>query len=441
MNITSSYAVEILKAKKIFKATIDIYRAALSYCIEVFNREWSNITSVNGKHSQFNFAERLIHNTKNNEAKYDFDSRFKKFPCYLRRAVIQASLGIVSSYQSNLKNWKENGKVGAEPRLQLRHYSMPCFYKKDMFIFSEEDDSAYLKLYINNDWVWYKVKLLHTDLRYIKKHLKDIEPSAPTLEKRYGTYYLRFAFTQEVKLSKVSVKDQLVCSVDLGLNSDAVCSIMSSDGTVLARKFINFASEKDHLYTVLNRIKKQQRNHGPKSIRGFWKYATRLNDELTKKISNAIIDFAVLYSVDVIVFEHLDFKGKKAKGSKKQKLQLWRKNGIQNYTEHKVHRYGMRISHICAWGTSKLAFDGSGKLERDNNNKALATFSSGKQYNCDLSASYNIGARYFIREIFKPLSVTVKSQLQAKVPEVERRTSNTLNTLKRMVSELSLLCA
>ena len=142
----------------------------------------------------------------------------------------------------------------------------------------------------------------------------------------------------------------------------------------------------------------------------------------------------------MIVFEYLDFKGKKAKGSKKQKLQLWRKNGIQNYTEHKAHRYGMRISHICAWGTSKLAFDGSGKLERDNNNKTLATFSSGKQYNCDLSASYNIGARYFIREIFKPLSATVKSQLQAKVPEVERRTLNTLNTLKRMVSELSLLC-
>ena len=38
-------------------------------------------------------------------------------------------------------------------------------------------------------------------------------------------------------------------------------------------------------------------------------------------------------------------------------------------------------------------------------NRALAVFRSGKQYNADLNASYNIGARYFIREITKPLSV------------------------------------
>ena len=131
----------------------------------------------------------------------------------------------------------------------------------------------------------------------------------------------------------------------------------------------------------------------------------------------------------MIVFEHLDFKGKKAKGSKKQKLQLWRKNGIQNYTEHKAHRYGMRISHICAWGTSKLAFDGSGKLERDNSNKALATFSSGKQYNCDLSASYNIGARYFIREILKSLDESSRLLIEAKVPQCSKRSTCTFSTL------------
>ena len=439
MDITSSYAVEILKDKKIFKATVNIYRAALSYCIEAFNKEWSDITSIKGELNQFCFAERLIHSTKNNMAKYDFDSQFVKFPSYLRRAVTQAALGAVSSYQSNLQKWKSKGRKGSEPRLQLDRYSMPCFYNKGMFISSKEDDSAYLKLYINNDWVWYKVKLLHTDVRYLQKRWKEVEPSTPTLEKRYGKYYLRFAFKQNIELSKESVEDQLVCSVDLGLNSDAVCSIMTSNGTVLARKFINFSSEKDHLYTVLNRIKKQQRKLSSQSAKGFWKYATHLNNELAKKISNAITDFAVLYSVDVIVFEYLDFKGKKVKGSKKQKFQLWRKNGIQHYTEHKAHRSGIRISHICARGTSKLAFDGSGKLERNENNHALATFSSGKQYNCDLSASYNIGARYFIREILKPLPVTVKSQLQAKVPEVERRTLNTLSTLKKVVSELSLM--
>ena len=40
-----------------------------------------------------------------------------------------------------------------------------------------------------------------------------------------------------------------------------------------------------------------------------------------------------------------------------------------------------------------------------------------------LSASYNIGARYFIREILKPLPETERSSLEAKVPAVKRRTS------------------
>lgn len=35
----------------------------------------------------------------------------------------------------------------------------------------------------------------------------------------------------------------------------------------------------------------------------------------------------------------------------------------------------------------------------NDNNHALATFTTDNKYNCDLSASYNIGARYFIREL------------------------------------------
>ena len=220
-----------------------------------------------------------------------------------------------------------------------------------------------------------------------------------------------------------------MCSVDLGLNTDAVCSILKYDGTVLARKFINFASEKDQLYRALNRIKRFQRKHSSQNVGGFWAYTRRLNDELARKVANAITEFAAINGCDVIVFEHLDMQGKKTKGSKKQRLHMWKRNMIQDLVTHKAHRLGIRISHICPWGTSALAFDGSGKLARDESNHALATFANGKRYNCDLSASYNIGARYFIREIFKTLPVTVRSQLEAKVPEAGRRTSCTYATL------------
>lgn len=103
----------------------------------------------------------------------------------------------------------------------------------------------------------------------------------------------------------------------------------------------------------------------------------------------------------------------------------------------KAHCCGIHISHICAWKTSKLAFDGNGALKRDETNHATATFASGKQYNCDLSMSHNIGVRYSARDLLKPLSVIAGSPLLAKVQDAERRIQVTLATLKALYHDLS----
>jgi transposase len=86
--------------------------------------------------------------------------------------------------------------------------------------------------------------------------------SAPTLEKRHHKYFLRFTYTEEVTLTKTPVKEQVICSVDLGINTDAVCTIMRADGTVLGRRFIDHPSEKDRMYRALGRIRRFQREHG-----------------------------------------------------------------------------------------------------------------------------------------------------------------------------------
>lgn len=104
--------------------------------------------------------------------------------------------------------------------------------------------------------------------------------------------------------------------------------------------------------------------------------------------------------------------------------------------EHKAHRKGIRVSHICAWNTSKLAFDGSGKVLRGKDARfdayELCKFNNGKIYNCDLSASYNIGARYFIRGLQKSISEREWSDIVAKVPECEKRTLTTYSTLIKL---------
>lgn len=111
-----------------------------------------------------------------------------------------------------------------------------------------------MKLYQENDWVWVPVKLRKTDIDYINRYWDTCkDKSAPILEKVHKKYYLRFAFKEVVALSETPIAEQVICAVDLGINTDAVCSIMKSDGTILARKFIDFASEKDRMVHAMIR--------------------------------------------------------------------------------------------------------------------------------------------------------------------------------------------
>lgn len=433
MKIISSYGIEIKQMNKLFRTTVFIYNKAVTFCINVFEKEWEDIKPLK-KLKRTQYAENLIHTTKNNKAKYDFDSKFYKMPSYMRRSVINTALGHLSSYYSNLNNWKEKGCKNKKPTLQKHLNQFPTFYKDNMYK-SNGDDTVQLKLYIQNDWKWVTVKLKHTDMQYIRKHLQNAKMTVPTLEKRHHKWFLRFVFEENSKLKYT--KDKIL-SVDLGVNTDAVCSVMKKDGTILQRKFINFPSDKDQLTHTLNKIKGISQKYGPHNTTKLWRYAKHLNDELARKISNAIINYAVQQDIDVIVFEHLNFKGK-SYGSKKQKLTLWKKNSIQKYVEHKAHRKGIRISHVLARNTSSLAFDGSGKLQRNKYNHSLTTFSNGKIYNCDLSASYNIGARYFIREIQKSISERKWSCVQAKVPVSMKRSKCTYNTFLEILDVLKVL--
>ena len=411
MKITSSYGVEIRKADGPLSVTLKIYREAVRVLALFYDTVWEDISAVEGGKKRFNYAEHLVHSTKRNRAVYDFDCLFPKMPSYLRRSAITHALGTVSSYRTRLAQWEEGGRRGKSPVLGERTHAMPVFYRGNMYR-EAEGDQAFLKLYNGKDWVWVSASLLHTDMEYLRKHWTGVKASAPILEKRHRKYFLRFSFEEERKLTDRPVQEQRICAG----------SIMEADGTVCARKFIDFADEKDRLWKVLNRIRKKNREHGPKSAVSLWKYAARCNDELAKKIAAAIVRFAQENHADVIVFEHLDIKGK-IRGKRKARLHMWKKRGVQKTCGHMAHRKGIRIARVCAWKTSRLAYDGSGEVERDPDNHSLCTFTNKKRYNCDLSASYNIGARYFIRELTKPMPATAWSVLEAEVPAVRRRSS------------------
>lgn len=274
---------------------------------------------------------------------------------------------------------------------------MPTFYKGNMYVpFTENGNEVELKLYIDGKWQYKKFALRQQDLKYIRD-FRDANMGKlqnPVLEYIYGRFQLRYG----IKILGFTlpegkkIKDRKVMAVDLGINSDAACTVMCGDGTIVAREFINFVSEKAGLYTLLGRKKKLQ------SMSGNYKFApvkkivakiNGINDNLCNQTVAKIIKFARNYGVDVVVFEHLDFKG----SSYGEKVHYYRKKSIISKVCSKLHLYNIRYDTVCAWNTSALAFDGSGKVKRDKDNHALCTFTTGKRYNCDLSASYNIAAR------------------------------------------------
>ena len=406
----------------------------VDFFIKAALAEWEYISQVKSPLERQRIIEVLTHKTRTNpEPKYKFDLNFYKFPSYMRRAAITEAIGKVSSYKSNYENW-QSIQQGKEPGPPKAGKVYPAMYRDNCFV-RTGTNTARLKVFINNTWDWLNIELKNTDVNYIQRHCKNCKECVPTLRRRGKNWYLDFTYEEEVKIQERKIQQQIIIGVDLGINNDCVCSVMKSDGTIIGRKFLDLSREKDCLNHALNRIRKAQQ-HGAVSTPRLWAKAKGINTHIANLTANFIVDIAMRYNVDTVIFEHLELTGRK-RGNKKQKLHHWKAQTVQAIVAHKMHRLGKRISHICAWGTSKLAYDGSGEVERDEKNYSMCKFSTGKKYHCDLSASYNIGARYFIREILKSLPVTLRLDMEAKVPSCVKRTTSTLSTLISLNAELA----
>ena len=107
MKIMSSYAIKLNGDLKALETSIVIYREALHFVIPIVNTHWNEMKGFEYATQRMTYTEKLVHTTKNNNARYPFDVEFPKFPTYLRRAALNRAIGIVSSYRSNLANWEE----------------------------------------------------------------------------------------------------------------------------------------------------------------------------------------------------------------------------------------------------------------------------------------------------------------------------------------------
>lgn len=440
MRLTTSYKMKLTGDFKALETSLAIYRQTLTFLIPIIEATWEELSQYEFVNQKYNQIEKWVHSNQNHQARFDFDQQFPKLPSYLRRSAISKALGIVSSYHSNLANWEVNPK-GQAPKLQLVHYEYPAYYKGNLFKnFDPIHQTIELKVFKNGDWVYEQYGLKQSDCTYYKHYLADKKQNVPILQKKGRRFYASFSYEENTVLVPEESIDK-ICSVDLGLDTDATCSIMDKAGTVYARKFISFSKEHDRLHTQLGRIKRNQKR-GSRHNKTLWRKVSGVSQDIADKTAIAIFDFGKEHGVDVFVLEYLDFKGKKAI----KRAHFWRYKRIYKVLTQKAHKYGLRISRVNARNTSRLAFDGSGWAKRGseiapNTPYSTIQFATGKFYNADLNASYNIGARFFIRYLLKTVTATQRLALEAKVPQVAKRSTCTLSDLINLRSALAVLTA
>ncbi|MGK7926764.1 MAG: IS200/IS605 family accessory protein TnpB-related protein [Spirulina sp.] len=398
--------------KRLMVLTILEYRRYLKPLVLIINAQWLKLSDLTTK-ERVNTIEKVIHQTaKNPEPQHRYFQSvvskypsFRKFPSYLRRAAIADAIGIVSSFQTRYREWQSGKRKHSfcrPPKLTALCQSYPALYKGQQIRYGEDYRDVQIKVWNGYDWVW--TKKIAIKKQGLNRHrVEGNEIQSPALVVNKKTCQL----SMPVKVKKIEREESAyVCSVDLGINNAATVAIVGADGTVKARKFINPARDIDRRnrrkMKIARKANQSARITGQKLplgfCRGLYRKSSHINLEISRKVMRGIVEFAKAHNVKVIVFENL--AGWKAKAGKKgslhkQKFHLWCHRKIVELTQDRWQELGGKVVFVNPKYTSAYAFDGSGRVKRSKINYSLCRFSTGKQYNADLNASYNIGARYW----------------------------------------------
>ena len=65
MKIISSYGVELRKQNIPIRQTLEIYRSAVRYLVEVYESVWEELAQIEESKKRFNAAEHLVHTWQN----------------------------------------------------------------------------------------------------------------------------------------------------------------------------------------------------------------------------------------------------------------------------------------------------------------------------------------------------------------------------------------
>lgn len=357
--------------------------------------------------------EALTHKTKLNvEPLMPLSEIATHIPAMFRRGAINTAIGAAQSFFSNLAKWKnkkaKSKKLYAKPPVPPREFNFnPKFYKgqyKDL-----SNNSVMLNLYDGKTWRWvkYRFPIISWD--------ESWKPMSPTLviKKQIEMHLpLQKKFQSPDKGEKQFKAGARICSVDLNINDSlAVCTILNSDGTVAATRFIRGGKKlHDRRKRLLGRVAVQRSKTGTlephvQDNKALWRHIQNIDRNETHRVSRRIVDFAIQNGATIIVFECLkSYRPMKGKYSRRSnaKRSYWLRGKIQKYTKYKAWaksiitclvspRNTSRDCHVC--GSKVARYDANSLAEGYQEGAPLFSCMCGQRGNADFNAAVNVGIR------------------------------------------------
>ncbi|MDE2299070.1 MAG: transposase [Burkholderiales bacterium] len=403
--------------------TVDAYRRAVRAIATVAMTHWPALGALPAKGKGAGLGrcqalEALFHATALRPVvRYPMlDRLLGKMPSYLRRAAIEAAVGAVSSFLANYSLWLD-GEIGGKPRaagsraprLGLSNVFPPLYGGNMLLVGVKTSRAEPPKASTPHGHV--RVKLLgaggawafSAPLRLRGKPKRMLATGemelSPTLMQRGAKVWLSCPVQVRPPRLVAPKATGRVCSIDVGINTAATAAIVDSTGTVIARTFLTCGRHNDQRDALGGTIAARQTQSGGtrrgeafcsalhRRIAGLSLYAAR-------RLASEITAFAVLHGASAFVIE--DLKGWRPKGpsrTQKKRFHRFQHRMLVRHLTLKAEELGLRVLAVYARGTSRYAYDGSGKVVRSRENAQLATFATGKQYNADLNGALNIAAR------------------------------------------------
>ena len=397
--------------------TIAHYRRVVRAAATIALTHWAEL-GPEAQKERLTRLEQLVHATKSRPSvRYALMNRvLGQMPSYLRRAALNAAMGVVSSYLSNYNNWlddAERDRGTRPPRLGFSNV-YPSLYGGNMILEepklrahsgphgpssarSRAAKAAFavrIKLLCaDGQWRFTEPLKLRGRLKRLP-HRLDLSPSL-VLKGVKAKLVCPVEVTPPAFIKPKEVGR--VCAVDVGINTALTAVVVSSTGTVIARTFLTCGRHDGQRDALRERIEEKQSQTGLAG-RGFCRALYRriagLSLDAARQLSSQLVEFARKHGAQAFVFEAL--KGWKPKGSHKasrRRFHRFQHRALFKAVALRAEELGLRMLEVFAGGTSRWSYDGSGKVVRDPKNAQLATFATGKQYNADLNAANNIAAR------------------------------------------------